>query len=173
MTPLLLVSLVTRRLSPVVVVSKMCGELIGVGQNALLRDLLYVWPSVGSVSLPTDSGCRSNPTPYRHFTEFVTAWLLAMNTSVVQMPLPLKNLLYSQQSLPFASSYMYGFPCLSNKRKSRRKSQNQQKFQCSRRPTVSNQQSATNQHRVFDVICKCIVGQLQNGLSRPKPNTSH
>ena len=43
--------------------------------------------------------------------------------------------------------------------KSQRKGPNQRKFQSSRRPTASSRQSAANQHRVFDVICKCIVGK--------------
>ena len=36
----------------------------------------------------------------------------------------------------------FGCPCLCKKWKSRRKSQNQQNFQCSRRPTVSSRQKA-------------------------------
>ena len=48
--------------------------------------------------------------------------------SVVEMSLRLKKkTLYSQQSLPFASSYVSRFPCLSKKLNSRRKSQNQKK----------------------------------------------
>ena len=52
------------------------------------------------------------------------------------------------------------------------KSQNQQKCQCSRRPTASSRQSTANQHGVFDVSCKCIVGKrtVFPGL---KPTTSH
>ena len=38
----------------------------------------------------------------------------------------------------------------------KKRSQNQQNFQCSRRPTASSQQSATNQHGLCDVICNAL-----------------
>ena len=104
----------------------------------------------GAFPFTADIGFRSNPTTYPHFTTFVTAWMLAVNTSVVQMPFPLtKLLLYSQQSLPFSSAYVSEFPRLFKKWKSWTKSRNQPKFQCSRRPTASSRQSATNQRRIF------------------------
>ena len=74
-----------------------CGELIGVGQDrpsqrpSLISNLLW-----GAFLHPTDIDFRSNLTPLRHFAAVVTAWLLAVNTSVVQMPLPLtKRTLFS------------------------------------------------------------------------------
>ena len=51
LTPLFHVSLVTRRPSPAVVVFKMCvASWSGWVRTALFRDLLYLLPSVGSVS---------------------------------------------------------------------------------------------------------------------------
>ena len=41
---------------------------------------------------PTDIDFHCNFTLYHNFTVFVTAWLLAVNISVVQMPLPLTKL---------------------------------------------------------------------------------
>ena len=82
-----------------------------------------------------------------------------------------QNSFCSQQSLPFASSHVSE---LSKKWKSRRKSQNQRKFQRSRRSTASSGQSAANQHRVFDVIYnalwvkKKIYILFSNGFSRSK-----
>ena len=126
---------------------------------------------MGSVSLayPTGIDFRSNRTPYRHFTAFVIAWLLAVNTSVAQMPLSLTKR-YSQQNLPFASCYVSEFP-LSSKKWYRGKKSNEQKSRCSRRPTSSSRQSAANQHRVFDVISKCIVGKRPDDPDL-KPNTN-
>ena len=51
LTPLLYVSLVTRRSSPLAVVFKMClASWSGWVKIALFRDLFYLWPSVRSVS---------------------------------------------------------------------------------------------------------------------------
>ena len=88
LTPLLQVSLVTRRFSPVVVVIKMCvASWSGWFRTALFR-----------------------------FSQFITSRFLAMNTLKVQMQFLLAKLLPCyRQTLPFASSYVSGFPCLSRK----------------------------------------------------------
>ena len=74
LTPLLQVSLVTWRSLPVVVVSKTCvASWSGwvCSETSFISNRLW-----GVFRYPTDIDFRSNSTPYRHFTAFVTAWLL-------------------------------------------------------------------------------------------------
>ena len=72
LTPLLHVSLVTRRSSPVF---KMCvASCLGWVRSALFRETAFISNFVwGAFRYPTDTDFCSNPTPYRHFTAFVTA----------------------------------------------------------------------------------------------------
>ena len=59
-------------------------------------------------------------------------------------------------SHPLRSLDFHDYP---QKMKIAEKSQNQQKFQCSRRPTASSRQNSANQQRVFEIIFTCIVGK--------------
>ena len=77
--------------------------------------------------------------------------LLAVNTSVVQMQLPLKELTLFSTKFAFLHPLIcLDFHAYPRNEKRGEKSPNQQKFHCSRRPTASSRQSAANQYRVFD-----------------------
>ena len=63
------------------------GSGLPCSETSFTSNLLW-----GEFRYHTDIDFRSNPTPYRHFRAFATAWLLAVNTSAVHMPLPLTKL---------------------------------------------------------------------------------
>ena len=120
-TPLLQVSLVTWRSSPVVVglVSKMCvASLSGWFRTALFRALRLSLRLIfcGKHFATPQTSIFTVITPY-----ILLFWLLAASTLRVQMPLLLtKLLLHSHWTWPLTSS-VSGFPYLSKKWKLRRK----------------------------------------------------
>ena len=107
----------------------LCCELIGVGQNCPVQKPPLSLTFCGkwfatpqtltfAVTLPCTITfrCSSLPDCWQW-----TYWSFKCHFL-------LQNLLYSQQSLPFPSSYVSGFPWLSKKWKVWRKSQKQQNF---------------------------------------------
>ena len=135
-----------------------CGELIGVVQDRSVQSPPYISDLLcGAFLYPADIDFRSNPNPGLHFAASITVWLLTVNTSHVQRPF-FKHYSYFVLSKVCRS---HPFTCLdfhdySKNENQQRKNLNQQKFQCSRRPTASSRQSVTNQHRVCDVICNTL-----------------
>ena len=87
------------------------------------------------------------------------AFTLAVNTSQVQMPLLLTQfLLYSQQALPFASSYVSGFHVYTINRTRRiKKKKKSRSTKYPMHQTARSRQIAADQHRVGDVICNALL----------------
>ena len=85
LTPLLHVSLVTQRSLPVVAVFKMCvASWLGWVGTALIRDLLYLLPTVGSVSKKWKSRRKSQNQQNFHCSRRPTAssWQKARPISI-------------------------------------------------------------------------------------------
>ena len=123
--------------SPVMIVSKMCVvSWSGWFRAVLFRTLRLPLSSCGELFATPQTLTFAVTLPR---TSLYGVWFLE-HIARPSATSSNKTVICSRQTLPFASSCVFGFPWFSKKWKSRRKSQNQQIFQCSRRLTASRRQ---------------------------------
>ena len=125
---------------------------------------------MGSISLPHRHWLLRQSYPI--LMAFVTAWLLAVNTLVIQMPLPLTKL--TLLSAKFAC-WTYLCVCISMIIQGRKIAE--KKVKANKNSSAADDQQLAADKTwpisiVFDNVCKCIMGKRMD-FPDLKSNTSH